>query len=343
MLSFFEEQYEKSLNHYHIAIDIDKELISKDVFCYIASKVDSADMFWNLYMLYSCVKKIQRIRTHKPMGNSKLMAHYTNLHSTKKLVQNFPFKLYNSSYTNDPEEGETLLNWLKENGLSDQNGETQDFLSRNARSPAYVGSFVEIKTDEQLDNGKLILWRTYGKHDGHEAAGAFLCFDISRFADDPTSGFGDMRLSNKEPIYEIVYKSDINNIEGLFLQLKNIAGVLIAIRGERWNESNNNHLAARDLLDGIRFLFKEDHYREEEELRMVKIRYFKDERSGDVNVDIDRFPPRFYMEAPEQLQLQKVILGPQAQGYLEWEQWIKEQNDNLEIVQSSIKYGRRTF
>ncbi len=95
---------------------------------------------------------------------------------------------------------------------------------------------------------------------------------------------------------------------------------------------------ARSMLDEIRFLFKEDHYREEEELRIVKIQNFNDELPEDVKVDIDRFPPRFYMEVSDQLQLKKVILGPQVKAFAGWKEWIKTENSDLKVKQSKIPY-----
>ena len=41
-------------------------------------------------------------------------------------------------------------------------------------SPAYIGSFVKVDVKESKQKDELFLWRTYGKHDGQEAAGACL-------------------------------------------------------------------------------------------------------------------------------------------------------------------------
>ena len=77
---------------------------------------------------------------------------------------------------NDPEEGRVLFEIIKGHGIENVeevfygNDEKKPHLS-----PAYIGSFVKVdKEDEEKD--KLFLWRTYGKHDGQEAAGACLIF-----------------------------------------------------------------------------------------------------------------------------------------------------------------------
>ena len=49
-------------------------------------------------------------------------------------------------------------------------------------SPAYIASFVKVDSENEPD--KLFLWRTYGKHENEEAAGACLILSRDQFADE---------------------------------------------------------------------------------------------------------------------------------------------------------------
>lgn len=345
------EHYRKAYKYFRKSNEISPRIKSEDTVCYIASKAKSPDIFRHLYELYDIVIVIKH-ELIKPSVRAELVAHYTGLNTLKELAQEKPFRLYNAAYMSDPEEGKTLLEEL--GFASKKSGRKDNFLSEIKRSPAYVGSFVKLKTEKKSDDEKLFLWRTYGKHEEQEAGGTCLHFDISRFSNHPPVELAGVHSTNsenisvspqtlqKEYIYEIIYKSDIKS-KGLSPRLEELKKILNKIRGKKWDENNEIHLLARNMLDEIRFLFKADHYREEKELRIVKIRHFSNEFPKDVKIDADTFPPRFYMETLPALQLKKVILGPQAQGYLEWEQWIKEHNDKLEIEQSKTKYGRQFF
>ncbi len=108
----------------------------------------------------------------------------------------------------------------------------------------------------------------------------------------------------------------------------------------------------RELLDSIRFLFKSDHYKEEEEVRVVRMSYYAgNEEKPEYRVDMDQIPPRFYLEMPGDFRFSEVILGPNTRSRVpEWEQWIREierEKENkgvkvtpLKIRQSKIKFGR---
>ena len=346
MAHIIKGDYDRAIKDFVEANKRDQELISKNVFCYIASQVDPADtdMFRHLVELYFAISKIKELLIYKPSENPGLIAHYTDLDSLKALAQDPSFRLYNATYMSDPEEGETLLEALK---LPNQDDTAKGFLSGSARSPAYIGSFV--KTSEKHGDEKLFLWRTYGKHKGQEAGGACLHFDISQFSDRPpdqlegmhsiSSGHSGpaLRIPQREYIYKIAYKGYIESDRKLKRLLENLAKTLNDIKGQGWNKENTNHQLAREILDEIRFLFKADHYREEEELRIVK---FSGEPTEDVKVDNYLLPPRFYMEAPPQLELKKIILGPQARGFSGWKWWIEEERrSKLEVEKSDIEYG----
>ena len=97
----------------------------------------------------------------------------------------------------------------------------------------------------------------------------------------------------------------------------------------------------RELLDDIRFLFKADHYKEEQEIRVVKMRYsWKDgtQELDQIQVDTEQIPPRFYLETHENFRFSEVILGPQARGVPKWKRRLKKRN--IKAAQSKIPYGK---
>ena len=211
------------------------------------------------------------------------------------------------------------------------------------------------------------MWRTYGKHDNEEAAGACLIFNNKQcFAENMQYQFGsmaEMQLANitrndeiknhnnvqKLELYKIHYrgKSDGELKEGLKIlrdQLEIIRGFIEKVQGEETKSALQR--LARELLDSIRFLFKDNHYSEEKEVRVIQLHYGEKNESSEskIKVDVENIPPRFYVEAPENFRFSEVILGPRTERYQEWEQWLKteakKQEKNINIKRSKIKYGK---
>ena len=122
---------------------------------------------------------------------------------------------------------------------------------KSYRSPAYIGSFVLFEGED-----KLSLWRTYGKHDTEEAAGACLIFNSEQcFSENMPYQYGRMtesmppaninlQLANimrndaidrngvqKLVLYKIYYRRELDNelrkeLQKLRDQLKNTEGII---------------------------------------------------------------------------------------------------------------------
>ena len=139
-------------------------------------------------------------------------------------------------------------------------------------------------------------------------------------------------------LYEIAYKNQVD--EKLENELTKLANLLKEIK--RHFPDDNLSKLTRELLDEIRFLFKEDHYKEEKEVRVVRVCYFKEENkkqeSDEIEIDTEQIPPRFYLETDKSLRFHEVILGPNAKNPSEWKKWLKQQRDDLEITPSNAKY-----
>ena len=136
---------------------------------------DRGKAFELYFRLLEAISHIQQKQFYAPLENAEV-AHYTSLHTLKALAKNKRFRFYNAAYMNDPEEGRVFFDIMKESGIDVREVFYGDEAPPYA-SPAYIGSFVRVDAKEPEQKDKLFLWRTYGKHDGQEAAGACLIFE----------------------------------------------------------------------------------------------------------------------------------------------------------------------
>ena len=292
------------------------------------------------------------------------VAHYTSLHTLKALAGKKSFRFYNVTYMNDPDEGRKFFKIMEDNEANVE----EFFYEKNDQpylSPAYIGSFTMV-TPKKLQKDDLFLWRTYGKHDDKEAAGACLLFkhDESCFAKRfkhqlgpiPQSFLDNESTSESRPqakpsLYKISYPGDedkkfLEHLENLAKQIKRIN----SFNNKKQHEKKKKQLdeLARNFLDTIRFLFKSDHYKTEKEVRIVEFHAYKENETqsldNNIKVDLKQIPPRFYAEAQEDFCFSEVILGPRVRNSRDWKQWIEYERKNSEVSevkvqQSIIKYG----
>ena len=368
------ESYDLALNDFVRADECDPNLKMRAPAIYITSQIadiykeagqedDKVTAFKFYFRLFRASDAVKRNRFWEPKAE---VAHYTSLHTLKTLAARKRFRFYNAAYMNDPEEGRVFFEIMKKSGIDVQQVFYGDE-DQSYPSPAYIGSFVKVDDPKQKD--ELFLWRTYGKHDGQEATGACLIFkhEGTVFAENCGPQIGAMqqlqlkllmsaddrknpgeRQPPKPDLYEIVYRDKENNQE-LFEELSELATSLKQIKEhieEEKDDENNEKLRklVRDLLDGIRFLFKARHYQEEGEVRVVHVRYYDEtkttQKEEGIHVDAEQIPLRFYLETHDDFRFSEVILGPQARGEAEWKRWLKEQDKTLNVKRSGIKYGK---
>ena len=165
-----------------------------------SKKKDKAKAFELYSKLLNSIVKIQGKQFYKPKEGREV-AHYTSLHTLKELANKEPFRFYNVAYMNDPEEGSVFFDIIRELGINVKEvfyGEDED---PPYPSPAYVGSFIMVDSNNQEQKDELFLWRTYGKHNGQEAAGACLIFrhEGTCFAKSYEPQVGDMQRLQSEP------------------------------------------------------------------------------------------------------------------------------------------------
>ncbi len=397
----FKGNNDRAFEDFNIAAAKDPTLKIRDSLVYIASQIsaidglernqqtDAFEIYINLWDKVSAIKdklfyspeKSKHEVSHytsfyKVLGSGLIggnmhksgVAHYTSRHVLKNLSKaENRFRLYNANYMNDPEEGKIFFKIMNKYKIDIEEWFYKDE-DKSYRSPAYIGSFVRLE-EENEQKDKLFLWRTYGKHNNEEAAGACLIFNDKRcFAKYPTHQFGFMReqsdnMQEDLAFYKIHYQRESKNYElekelrDLGSQLNHINKFIEEVHAEKikslWQkivpkqeiEYSLRRLVC-ELLDSIRFLFKDKHYCEEEEVRIIQLRYSEKSESSESQseVDMENIPPRFYLEAPKNFQFSEVILGPRTERYQEWEQWLKtkakEQGKIIDIKKSEIPYGK---
>ena len=367
--------YGRAVEDFVRADEHDQTLKFRFPVIYIACRINS--IFSNnlenrnvTFELYTeLLKAIENIQKKLFYNQETEVVHYTSLHTLKNLAQKGRFRLYNASYMNDPEEGRIFFDIMKTKyEIDDEIDIEKMFYEENEhsspRSPAYIGSFIELNSNEQeTSKDKLFLWRTYGNHDAQEAAGSCLVFRRESFAKEFQLRIGKMEeellnspsdqsaerypqtkhwKNRKLPLFRVSYGNirDQEELEELAKCLKDIKDHL---GKEELSEAKPEFKElVRELLDSIRFLFKESHYSEEKEVRVIDIRYYKEDTtqgSDGVKIDVEQIPPRFYLETPESFRFDEVLLGPRARNIQEWEQWIKEQDADVKVEKSKIKYG----
>ena len=330
-------------------------------------KEDKAKAF-ELYLklLYSIIE-IQGKQFYKPEEGREVV-HYTSLRTLKDLANEERFRFYSAAYMNDPEEGSVFFDIIKEFGINVKEVFYEEDEDPPYPSPAYIGSFIMVDSDNQEQKDKLFLWRTYGKHNGQEATGACLVFRHEGicFAKtyDPQVGVmqqlqsklsmvaGDLknpgeRQQSKPALYKILYmdketKKELS--EKLDELAKSLEQVERYVSKKRINKRNRLKRLTRELLDNIRFLFKASHYKEEQEVRVIQFCYYDENMSQEpdgIKVDTEQIPPRFYLDAHDSFYFDEVILGPEAHGVREWTQWLEKRD--IKAKKSEIKYGRQSF
>lgn len=321
-----------------------------------------------IYVLYLdllfAIIEIQKNLFYAPQQNAEV-AHYTCLDTLQSLADKECFRLYNTFYMNDPEEGREFFKIMQKSGIDVREIFYGDEAQSNP-SPAFIGSFVKVDAKDPKRKDELLWWRLYGKHDGKEAAGACLIFkhEGTVFAENYRQQIGAMqqlqlklltsagdtsnpgeRQPPKPDLYEIVYR-DKENYQELSEELNEVAESLEQIKSyiSEKDDCIKDKLKqlVRDLLDAIRFLFKSHHYREEGEVRVVQVRYYDKTKmtqdSNNIKVDKAQTPPRFYLETHDNFRFSEVILGPQARSLDELICRLKERG--IKAEQSDIPYGK---
>ena len=269
------------------------------------------------------------------------ISHYTRL-STLSILLNpkKDFRLYNAEYLNDPKEGqvftEILLKKLRDKctELSIQFKDTQ-YISR------IIEHYVHIK--EKVSNVYIIsfckesdslpMWSMYGD-DGN---GLSLTVSAKQFDNSEMSTSGEdyeklwylLKVNyiekNGDGAYDLA--SPQNNL------YENIVDKIFELEECTFLESDLSQIL--EMIDKLRFLFKDASYKHEQECRMIihqeKQDFDYDEL--DANSDI-----RLYINLDKKLDYSKITVGPKCTELNKIRQLVLHSHSNAQVVKSRIEY-----
>ena len=221
--------------------------------------------------------------------------HFTNIKALSCLAKpDSKLRLTNSAFLNDPSEGlvarEYLKNYTESHASSNCSSLINRFLNTNSDtipiSNTYIASF-----NRALDNTSLPMWYQYGD----KGAGCSIEFIIEKFS---------------APIYKLFYLPEDLDFFTHFMD--NVFDVLSAVlKGSCLKEHSFFENFVLSFLNQITFLFKDDCYSHEKEIRAI-ISCEPQNAIIDTELRTDEFFPRTYCET--NYQIQSVTFGPKAQN-----------------------------
>ena len=261
-------------------------------------------------------------------SNDKEFIHYTSLGTLKFLLYkldnkkkdsnksdeniNYPrLRLSNARQMNDPNEGYTLFNLI---GIEKKDLPETDY----ATSPFFFASMTQIKEDQKLDDS-LPMWKQYG----NDAKGINLTYHLDYIKSLMDDGI---------EIYKVCYKVESDTLK------KEIDAIKSAFDKIKKDEDKRKYFSsALNLIDDIRYLFKDADYSYENEYRIIKSYEGKDSKiftSDSSNSVI----PGLYVYIDKELKYSKIKLGPKCDDIDFVAPYIKYIDPNIEVTQSEISY-----
>jgi tetratricopeptide (TPR) repeat protein len=299
------------------------------------------DKYKKIYILsISIINKL-----HINNENEKLMAHYTSKTVSQKILFKYlKFRLNAVNYSNDPTEGEILLDYLFEENR--KNVSTKKTL--NTEYGVFAGCFT-------FNYDCLNQFRLYGKEEEKEGTGLSLVFRASFFSeyakmateqldaendDSSREKYALFRCMYIDPITQLVEtvghkeaylffrenkeksdeeKGSDKNIEKKIEKYqKYISGIIKDVREKMKKlkeliQMLDNKAAIEELLINLRYLTKHIAFKEEQECRIVKIHRLDDEKA---KIDTSEDFKQMYVEYGPFVSnhIEKIYFGPKALG-----------------------------
>jgi tetratricopeptide (TPR) repeat protein len=326
-------------------------------------KTESYDMdldeYKKIYILSTFIISLLHITDE----NEKLVAHYREKSVSQKLFfdSNSKFRLNAIDYSNDLDEGKTLLDFLygKENRLSDEKLNNEEY-------EAFASCFV-------FDYDNLNLFRLYGKEDGKEGTGLSLVFKDSFFSKEAKMAFektkADMRKmkmsaespkmasrieEDKSSLYRCIYidpetqhivtigqkEEYLFHREGIWNKFKDynkkmediIERVKIEMEDLKKQAEKLDPAIVGQLLLNLRYLVKHVAFKEEQECRIVKIL-----KLDDKDIKHTEEYKQLYIEYPPKVSehIDRIYFGPKAVGLELFKSILKNKKLNIRCEKST--------
>ena len=189
------------------------------------------------------------IRNGKPV----LLSKQGNIDGNSQEPRSEFLRLYDTFYSNDPNEGYFFVNSVEEdNEFRERYRAIWDLFKRRSASPAYMTSLVCVESLDEVDD--LVFWRTYGR----EGSGCALAIPIDRFKDE-------------RALYQVQYgETEVVSCLGV---LEEILDAYIAINGAKQMQELESFAELPGVLatglSPMVYLHKSDDYKYEKEARIV--------------------------------------------------------------------------
>ncbi|WP_191621697.1 tetratricopeptide repeat protein [Clostridium perfringens] len=309
-----------------------------------------------------------RIGTLKYLIKSNIENDEKNLDEKKSRL-----RLNNVAYMNDPTEGEVfielLLTKVKEDKKYKKFKTAQEFIKNlyitkssginreilNRKSSVFLTSFSKA-----IDTS-LPMWVQYSDDgqgccitikssffDKEEKASVGDCFKAHKINNLEDSINSPSELDNENNnydecycLYEIQYLEYKEDKDGYYIEKdkdKKFQDLVKSLCDLREDIESNPDLKPiiQNILDQIRFLFKDKNYEHEKELRLIKF-----ENNGKVKYTGENegfIVPHVYIEMDKELEVEEVILGPKAKNPMEVATYLYYTDKVKQVSKSKIKY-----
>lgn len=227
--------------------------------------------------------------------------------------KNYPkLRLSNARQMNDPNEGYTFLNLI---GIDKNDLPKTDYDT----SPFFFASMTQTGDSQKLDDS-LPMWKQYGD----DARGICLTYHKE---------YIENLINDGIEIYKVCYRDDelkkeIKKIKSVFKKIKKYG---------KDKEKEAIFLSALNLIDDIRYLFKDVDYSYENEYRIIKSYEGKEDEI--ITCDSSNSViPGIYTYIEKELKYSKIKLGPKCDDIDFVAPYIKYVDRNIEVTKSQISY-----
>ncbi|MBZ2074216.1 DUF2971 domain-containing protein [Streptococcus sanguinis] len=318
LLKVYLGRYDKS--NFDKSYELLKLLLDKTDFEQLKSELET-NKNENLGEISTSVKKIKDTLRYSKTTNDDSFIHYTSLNTLKFLLyktddkNNYPkLRLSNARQMNDPNEGYILFNLI---GIEKEELPETDYDT----SPFFFASMTQIEKDQKLDDS-LPMWKQYGD----DAKGINLTYH---------SDYIKSLMDDGIEIYKVCYnveadslKEEIDAIKSAFDKIKQY---------DNDDKRTKYFSSALNLIDDIRYLFKETDYSYENEYRIIKS-YEGKEKEIITSDSSNSVIPGLYTYIDKELKYSKIKLGPKCDDIDFVAPYIKHIDRKIEVTRSEISY-----
>ncbi|MGL5646671.1 MAG: tetratricopeptide repeat protein [Clostridium sp.] len=340
----------------------------KEFFDYLGDKTKNVEkeIAENLERLAGFIFLFKENMKYEHTGDDKAnqLGHYTKIQNMKFLIKKDSksdeenktyLRLNNIEYMNDPDEGNTFFelfskdikckNFLKEiYGRCGKESEERVEIKGE-------GNIFLVSLSKNIDNS-LPMWRQYA----NDGDGCCLVFD-SEFFKEENDEIKDneikdnLNLNSFKPYFDGLYKvnylgnrkkEDNTDIDGSEY-IEKISNVLLKIEKMLAGEEENINKIVKELIseiiDNIRFLFKDSAYSYEEEIRLIKFKNIENDKDVQVTGNAEGFVvPHLYVNFKKDIVLNEVVLGPKVENEKGIANYIRYTGKVEKVTKSKIRY-----